>query len=60
LTIVPVSFLSTAMASFTPPWKVDESTESFCIRDAKGQALAYVSYEDETGRRMAMGRTDTR
>ena len=43
--------------TFTPPWVVDDtSTESFCIRDAKGQALAYVYYEDETGRRMAMGR----
>jgi hypothetical protein len=42
--------------AFTPPWQVDESTESFCIRDAKGQALAYVYFEDETGRRMAMGR----
>jgi len=26
------------------------------MREAKGQALAYVYYEDETGRRMAMGR----
>jgi hypothetical protein len=42
--------------SFTRPWQVDEATESFCIRDAKGQALAYVYFEDETGRRMAMGR----
>jgi hypothetical protein len=43
--------------TFTPPWRIDDaSTESFCIRDAKGQALAYVYYEDETGRRMAMGR----
>jgi hypothetical protein len=42
--------------SFTPPWQVDEATESFCIRDAKGQALAYVYFEDETGRRMAMNR----
>ena len=22
---------------FPPPWSVDEATESFCIRDAKGQ-----------------------
>jgi hypothetical protein len=29
---------------------------SFIIRDAKGQALAYVYHEDETGRRMAMNR----
>jgi hypothetical protein len=42
--------------SFTPPWQVDEAAESFCIRDAKGQALAYVYFEDETGRRMAMNR----
>jgi hypothetical protein len=32
--------------SFTPPWRVDEATESFCVRDAKGQALAYVYFED--------------
>jgi hypothetical protein len=43
--------------TFTPPWRIDDTaTESFCIRDAKGQALAYIYYEDETGRRMAMGR----
>jgi hypothetical protein len=24
---------------FPPPWSVDEATESFCIRDANGQAL---------------------
>jgi hypothetical protein len=41
---------------FPPPWEVHEATESFCIRDAKGQALAYVYFEDETGRRMAMSR----
>jgi hypothetical protein len=34
---------------FTPPWTVEEATESFCIRDANGQALAYVYFEDETG-----------
>jgi hypothetical protein len=38
---------------FSPPWNVDESRESFCIRDAKGQALAYVYFEDERGRRSA-------
>jgi hypothetical protein len=35
-------------AASRPPWIVDEATESFCIRDAKGQALAYVYFEDET------------
>ena len=41
---------------FPPPWTIDEGSESFIIRDANGQALAYVYYEDETGRRMAMKR----
>jgi hypothetical protein len=41
---------------FPPPWEVHEAAESFCIRDASGQALAYVYFEDETGRRMAMHR----
>jgi hypothetical protein len=39
-----------------PPWSVDEATESFCIRDANGQALAYVYFEDEKGRRDVMHR----
>jgi hypothetical protein len=38
---------------FPPPWRVDEATESFCIRDANGQALAYVYFENEPGRRSA-------
>ncbi len=41
---------------FPPPWRVDEATESFIVRDARGQALAYVYFEDEAGRRMAMKR----
>ena len=30
--------------SFPPPWTVDETSESFCDRDANGQALAYVYF----------------
>jgi hypothetical protein len=30
-----------------------EATESFCIRDANGQALANVYFEDEPSRRSA-------
>jgi hypothetical protein len=45
-----------AARRFPPPWSVDEATESFCIRDATGQALAYVYFKDEPGRRMTMKR----
>jgi K+/H+ antiporter YhaU regulatory subunit KhtT len=43
---------------FPPPWSVEEHPggESFIIRDAKGQALAYVYFEDETARQMSMKR----
>jgi hypothetical protein len=43
---------------FPPPWSVEEHPggESFIIRDAKGQALAYVYFEDEAVRQMSMKR----
>jgi hypothetical protein len=41
---------------FPPPWRVEEITESFKVTDATGQALAYVYFEDEAGRRMTMKR----
>jgi hypothetical protein len=43
---------------FPPPWSVEPHPggESFIIRDAKGQALAYVYFEDETVRQMSMKR----
>jgi hypothetical protein len=34
---------------FPPPWEVQGAAESICIRDANGQALAYVYFEDEKG-----------
>jgi hypothetical protein len=34
---------------FPPPWSVDEGTECFVIRDANGQALAYVNYDSPKG-----------
>ena len=38
----------------TPPWTIDEANNAcFIVRDANGQALAYVYFEDEPGRRAA-------
>jgi hypothetical protein len=58
---VLVSFFNAPMPeerrrAFSPPWQLQEHRESFCIRDAREKTLAYVYFEDESGRRMAMGR----
>jgi len=37
---------------FPPPWTIDEHNNAcFIAKDATGQALAYVYFEDEPGRR---------
>jgi hypothetical protein len=38
---------------FPPPWTLEELDACFVVRDHNGQALAYVYYEDEPGRRSA-------
>ena len=39
---------------FPPPWKVEELQHAcFVVSDANGQALAYVYFEEEPGRRSA-------
>jgi hypothetical protein len=43
----------TGSRRFPPPWTVDELDAAFVIRDHGGQALAYVYFEDEPGRRDA-------
>jgi hypothetical protein len=39
--------------SFPPPWSVEETDACFIVRDANRQALAYVYFEEEPGRRAA-------
>ena len=34
-----------------PPWSIDELEACFVVRDHSGQALAYVYFEEEPGRR---------
>jgi len=38
---------------FPLPWTIKELAECFIVRDANGQALAYVYFEKEPGRRSA-------
>jgi hypothetical protein len=38
---------------FPPPWFVEEQAACFVVSDHNGQALAYVYFEDEPGRRSA-------
>ena len=38
---------------FPPPWSVEQSDACFIVRDHNGQALAYIYFEDEPGRRSA-------
>jgi hypothetical protein len=38
---------------FPPPWIAEETDACFIVRDANGQALAYVYFEYEPGRRAA-------
>ena len=38
---------------FSPPWTIDDNGACFIIRDHNGQALSYVYFETEAGRRTA-------
>jgi hypothetical protein len=50
------SSLILAARRFPPPWSIEEGTESFTVRDANGQALAYLYFEDEPQRQISMKR----
>ena len=42
------------MRRFPPPWDIEEFDRScFIVRDNNGQALAYVYFEADAGRRTA-------
>jgi hypothetical protein len=45
-----------AARRFPPPWSVEELTESFVAKDATGQVLAYLYFEDEPQRQRSMKR----
>jgi hypothetical protein len=38
---------------FPQPWSVEEQAACFVVRDHGGQQLAYVYFEDKSGRRSA-------
>ena len=38
--------------SFPPPWSIDERADSFTVKDAMGQTLAFLFFEDEPQRQM--------
>ena len=38
---------------FPPPWTAEETEACFIVRDHNWQALAYVYFEEEPGRRSA-------
>ena len=41
---------------FPPPWSIEERTESFIVKDANGQQLAYLYFEDEPQRQLSTKR----
>jgi hypothetical protein len=41
---------------FPPPWSKEERQESFIVKDANGQQIAYLYFEDEPERQMPMKR----
>jgi hypothetical protein len=45
--------MSVERRRFPAPWTAEETDACFIVRDHNGQALAYVYFEDEPGRRAA-------
>jgi hypothetical protein len=45
--------MSTPDRRFPLPWSIEERQACFIVKDGNGQALAYVYFEEEPGRRSA-------
>jgi len=41
---------------YPPPWKIEESAESYVVTDATGQRLAFIYFENEPQRQAIMKR----
>ena len=55
-TLTCLRYYPSSMSSprrFPPPWSVEETDACFIVKDHAGQALAYVYFEEEPGRRSA-------
>jgi hypothetical protein len=48
------SDISVPSRRFPPPWSIEERQESFIVKDANGQQIAYLYFEDEPQRQMFM------
>ena len=46
-------YIGMSQRRFPPPWSAQESDACFIVRDANRQALTYVYFEEEPGRRAA-------
>jgi hypothetical protein len=44
-------YLMSDTRCFPPPWSVEEQAACFVVRNANGQALSYVYFEEEPRRR---------
>jgi len=48
-----VTCVADALPQLPPPWTIEDNGACFLVRDNNGQALSYVYYEIEPGRRAA-------
>jgi hypothetical protein len=52
-TFLPYNGRKMPVRRFRTPWSADETDACFIVRDNSGQALAYVYFEEQPGRRAA-------